>query len=397
MNATYSNRNKRLRYPAPFYYPAIKNFATVGIQTSNEHATKLPISYTSTKTQNKKKSQPIVVSGDHEVIQTGFSLSFYKPLQQYMRSGGKIQYSQFVDGVVAWDSGRQQRREMFEVFNIKQFTDASTVSPNPAITFPDNLFELDPNQATTGGSDVIAPGVSATKQKLYLKTVKIQTEYVNLSSVPCVVEIRWCSPKVNTHRGPLDEWNTQNDTQIYGQPLADQNVGGITGIASAGYPYAELPGKIPETIKGWNDKWAILKKENFILNGGCRVKSFCKFYMNFLADKETMVGYALNKIGNGSLTEPVRYIRGLTVVPFMIVRSVPMLAQKEGIVERMAYAPGKIGFLSQQWYTVVPDAIDQKFPYERMYPSTLAIGGNKTFFQQINVEDQMDDIQELGV
>lgn len=296
-----------------------------------------------------------------------------------MKSAGVIRYNQYVDGIMLWDAGRQHYSELYEIFNLKHFTYPSVVSPDPKTYFPDSIFNLDPNSQNTGGP-VITGNLTNTKAKMYLKTVKIVNEFVNLSTVPMVVEIRWCACKNNSQRGPISEWTYQAALENYSQPVANQNAS--LGVATAGYPRLDFVGQLPEMRKGFNDKWAIIKKENYVLNGGCRIKSFIKLYYNFLADKECMFSMVP--------TPPVsadNYLRGLTIVPLIIARSVPGLHREGEGPERMAYAPGKLGFVSNHIYTFVPDSLDQKFPYSRIYPSTYNEGFAPGDIHQINVDD----------
>jgi len=317
-------------------------------------------------------------------------MMLYKPLQQYMRSSGAIKYQQFTDDIMSWDNGRQGIRELYEIFNLSHFTTASTTSPNPAGTFPDAIFNLDPNLENTGGP-LIQGGQNSTKAKMYLKTVKLMNEFVNLSSIPMIVEVRWCAANQNTYRSPLAEWSYQRDLEKYGQVEGNQNFG--TGIASPGYPKTEFIGQIPETLKGWSAKWSIIKKENYVLNGGCRVKSFIKLYYNFLADKEAMYSHLHDP---GPSLQSVKYLRGLTIIPIITARSVPVLHKKEGQSERMSYGPGKLGWVSNHIYTFVPDALEQKFPYTRVYPSTYNESANAAHNFQVNVDDLVDAMEVAG-
>jgi len=316
-------------------------------------------------------------------------MQLYKPLKQYMRSAGTIRYSQFCDNYFAWDNGRQGIQEMYEIFNLNHFTAGSVTSPDPKLQFPDALYNLDPNLENTGGP-VIGGNQNATKAKMYLKTVKIVNEFVNLTNLPMVVEIRWCAAKDNHYRNPLDEWQYRADLEQYGQPVANQNVS--VGVASPGYPRIDFIGQIPETRKGFSDKWAIIKKENYVLNGGCRVKSFIKLYYNYLTDKECMYSY-VHTVGPG--LQSVKYLRGISLVPLIIARSVPVLHKPTEELQptRMSYGPGKLGWISNHMYTFVPDNLDQKFPYSRIYPSTYNESTKAADNLQINVDDVVQAVQ----
>nr|WPR18601.1 MAG: capsid protein [Chemarfal virus 185] len=308
----------------------------------------------------QKSSETLKAMVTHnELVSTGWTKKMHEPIGKYMRDMGTIDYSQYCQSVLQWDQGRQGVQDMFQAMNLAQFHDSATSSPDPRLKWPNNIFGFDVDQ-NTSGSGVIIAGTTSRTNIMYLKTAKFTTELVNLTNNAQIGQIYWFMSKGACVRTPLQEWEFQNKQEKLGQDVANQDT------PLSGQPQYYFPGKSPLTIGGFNRTYKLLHTDKFTLQSGGHLKIYSKLYVNKLIKQTKVEELMQNVAGTGDLAVPPLGYPGVTIFPLLIVRSASVLNSE---LDVMTYGGGKIGWTCTQAYTFVPGTMDEKFPYERIYPS----------------------------
>jgi len=394
MNAT--NKRKRTRIPA--FLPnkkAIQKY-TLGVQTA---IGPVPISgtiqvETSTQTYGSNSSKSITSSND--ICSQSWKATLYKPMPEYIYSPATINYTQFLhppagNGFVV-NPGTQHVNLLYKIFPLTNFIDGnfsgnaqvSTVQSGMALK--DNIFSLDINKKSTAGIGE-APNesnVTAKTNGMYLKAVKLDHQWVNSSSNPLMMDIYWCLCMKNSNKSPMEQWDFQYEVERQGQGFSSEwTTANNNPIAGKGYK--EMYGEKPNTIKGWNEFWKIVKKEHFVLQPGGRCNTYTKLQYNYLAKESIM-----RSLWDTNPAEPglnPLYIGGLTMVPMVIARGYGIKLQNEENISTFTYSGGQFACITRQEYTFVPVQLEDKFPYQRVYPSIYRESWNPGNEKYVSVED----------
>jgi len=316
-----------------------------------------------TKRKTESGSGQIVAYKD-SLTEKYWSKMIHPPVGKYLKSKSTITYHQYCTQTMNWDAGRQGVQDMFCVYNMDQLMENTIGTANPLIQWPTAAINLAPDQTISGGG-IISADVPLTRY-IHLKSVKMSTEIVNLSSTIVVGQILWVMPKKLTVNYPSEEWQYQLLQEKNGQGAAQQQ--SLPGTnPSAGQALYYFVGKTPLTLGGFNKTYRVIHKDSFKLESGGNLKLYSKVYLNKTVSESYLRGLKEDYTGGALGTYP-KVIPGVTLIPLMIARSVPVFDTTEG-VDRMTYGTGKIGWCCSQSYSLVPFSVEDSVPYERIYPS----------------------------
>jgi len=389
------SKRKKTRFPAYYANKKATVKYTVGVQTAvGPVPLKASVTVeTSTQTSGQGGSKSITSSND--ICSQSWKATLYKPMPQYIYNPATINYTQFIHpptgkGYVV-DEGSQYVMQPYKIFPLGDFIDGqfsgsgavSTVQSGMALK--DNIFSLDINKKSTDGigETPFLSNVSSQTKHMYLKSVKLDHQWVNASSNPLMFDVYWLLCMKNSHQDPMSQWTTQLEYERQGQNNCDTwNMFQANPVA--GKPNINIYGQSPTTIKGFNDFWKLIKKEHFVLQAGGRCNTYTKFQYNYLASEAIMKSFAKGYEEVETIGVRPNYIAGVSIVPLVVVKGYGIY---NNVVNWYAYSGGQFGVLTKQEYSFVPVQLEEKFPYNRVYPSAWQEGWNPAREQFVAVQD----------
>jgi len=302
----------------------------------------------------------------------------------------------YINGFGETPEGKQNIICPFYMYALKHFTDGG--SSQNEFSWPNNVFDLDPNTKTTGGDTgtVIGAGQVSKHFGSYLRVCRQVANFVNLGAAPMQVNVLWCLAKCNTVRDPYEEWIYQLNQQRLGQGNAQQPLytGGLGRTAVGGNPFVEMPGLYPQACRTWTKTWKVVHTDRFNLAGGSQKEIRYDIEINKYADKDKM--FALRQQGTTEVTDTVPLIKGVggyTLIPMIIYRGHAIYDVGNGI-PYVSYAKVKLGWIFQQKYTNIPVAFEDKWEYDRAFPQVITGGG---FAEQKIMDTDMDTQNNTAV
>lgn len=219
--------------------------------------------------------------------------------------------------------------------NMQLNAPASTpVAGDPTYKWDNNPFELNPYRKTTGSS--ILNAGSYASDYIHLKNIETDFTLKNASLVPCEILLHFFISKNNTNDGISTQWISSVAATTMGQATSAAGTTSLFAITPGaevvrngganGLTYAEnviisgnsTHGTNPDNFAQFRKFWKLLHKGRHVLQPG-EVKRF---------EGEIEVHRTLSQAYLNSSN--VAYLKGFTIVPFLIVRGVPELIKPGG-------------------------------------------------------------------
>ncbi|QDJ95272.1 capsid protein [Capybara virus 33_cap3_6684] len=251
---------------------------------------------------------------------------------------------------------------------------ASTSRSNP-YGISDNIYNLNPYQATTGSSVFTA---QATPISDYVHIHDIESDYLitNFSQVACWMEVIWFTPRTQTNVSPTEAWGQAEANKRLGQTGEGAAASTATATATAGYPtYNGVSltlggsaasmhyGMSPFADKQFNYTYKKLCSTKFSLQGGDTRKISVK----------TMVNKTFSK-GFANQQQNFQYIKGRTVFATIIVRPSIAIIQDAGGAIEPTTANCHIAWVINNKMNLSSLGA-QRLEYNRGFTSTIVAGG----------------------
>jgi len=378
---------KKPQKPRSKNYPYTRSQARAAMRSS--HSTKRSVS---TQSRTPYISQIKKIDEDPSDMQTRYAKFLLHPYKSLPKAnlGSPYSFVTFCESIMQSEEGKQAVTVPFSMYSLNHFTDAPSV--NSKFTWPNNVFDLDPNRKTTGGENSVIPaGTSSERVGQYLKTCTITGNYVNFCSIPVNVEIMWCLCVSNTTKDPLEEWRYQLEYQRLGQSVAIQanQYGSVN--PTVGAPDVIHAHQRPTAVTQWNKFWKVVHRDRMDFAGGAQKVVKYTIGINKYVEKAKML--SLRKSG----AEPVdnnpllKGIAGVTLMPLVFVRGHAVLTN--AAIDYVTYGIAKMGMLWSMKYDNVPVTFENKFDFDRVYPTVITGAG---FFEEkmidITGEDQVNKV-----
>lgn len=278
--------------------------------------------------------------------------------------------------------GRQGLRELEFMMNREKII--GTVSGTANLNFLDAVSMWAMNTKTSRDSTILFPGPSPeveNTQSIFVKGCALTLESVNLASVPVHVEIYFLTPKYDTNDNPINAWNTVLNREGYTAPVVTGRANFASGVL-VGKDAAENWGAKLFGNDGIGRVWTKMGYKHYVLQPGDQrnYKTYVRY--NKYIKRSTFLDQRTHT-----------YLKGLTVVPLVIVRGgvVGVTESPEASSVEVAHSACKVGFISTFNWSL-------GFPPNPSLPVTVAEDDLVTAFpvnQQkvVNDVDEPDDVE----
>lgn len=230
--------------------------------------------------------------------------------------GSRIQYSDTYSvshKTVAGTQGCFVLRYHLHLNQLTRPTSTSTAINDRSIS-AQNIFELDPNKQTTGGG-VIGPynpnsSLAFSNDLMYVGKHYSTIMFTSFSNIAAHCELFFLVVKRDTDNEPLDTMSLLYQSYSGGQAVATQG-GSVAVDGLVGYPSFEQYGYDPTNHPEFKKWWKIIGKKEFVLQPGNTLRMEVTRKINKQVRRNQITVSAMQK--------------GLTYVPFLIVKPSPVL------------------------------------------------------------------------
>ena len=255
-----------------------------------------------------------------------------------------------------------------------------------------NVFALDPNRATTGSGTPGNPGseipvqINPASEAIYCSHHTSRISLTSLENIPQHVEMFWCVAKIDSNLEPTQAWADDQFTLAMGQsPIIQATTAAGAPDPASGYPSINTYGERPSSKLKFSKMWKIVCHREFVLPVGMTVR------FEFSRPVHKL-------IRRGAIT-PENHQKGLTFVPFIVIKPAPVLAKitsELNSTQVMNYGPTRIGYMQEDtgYYHVQKQ---RSLPYNRTFSSnwqatldvvsaeTMELDGDMTGVKQVDI------------
>lgn len=243
---------------------------------------------------------------------------------------------------------------------------------NPWSTRPTN-----PIYSVPADPDLVSPN-----DVLYIKSIKVQHEILNMTILPQKVKIYFLTPNFDTSVNPIDCWNTIIADKNGGQTVAVPAQDLATANATPGQASGTNPGANPFNHIEFKNQWRVIASGQVVIQAGEQ----CNFKMNIGIEKIV----ARNTVTN---VRTVQYLKGLTVFPMFITSAglAGIAANINTEATEVGYGEVKIGVVSNQKYLFGALPVSRK-SFNRIYPGLIEDAGQGAAAEATRIINDEDTI-----
>lgn len=288
--------------------------------------------------------------------------------------------------VIESDQGRQKSDWPETIMHRDMIVGTTSSSRTERVKLPDELFKLNPfwaqqNTASTVYPNLVNTDVSRT-DVLYIKNVVSEIALLNMTTTATLVDVYWMTPVNDTERDPSEAWTDCMTTLTEGQASSTNASDIATGTATAGGGNVDNWGENPFSNRYFRRAWKAIKVSKMILQPGDQRVIKTKINYEKVIAKHT---FAENRL--------LGFLKGLTVVPFIIARAgLVGLSTAEGVdSSEVAYGKAKVGLIHNQLYTFGAVPIKSRNTL-RVYKGAVEATTNVS--KMITDEDLVDTVAE---
>lgn len=268
------------------------------------------------------------------------------------------------EGALTWTQNLQYTGDLFGLFTPQHFANAASTSVDPRFSWPDNIFEMNPNQKLTGGN-VISNQVTINSYANLHKVVG-DIHLMNCRQSQVEGTVYWLVAKQNTVRTPNEEWNFQLAQQRLSQSYA--SLVSTPGHGTKGaYVNSTFHGAGPMDVPGFKGVYECVKKNSFVLQGFSQIKIQCDLIFNKVVSRNRVVSLTANVDGSGSDALPPKAYKGATLYAMVVLKSGAVTSGKDN-GDYPAYAGGKVAWVMDMNATISWADIESNSNYQRIYP-----------------------------
>jgi len=347
-----------------------------------------PFSFTKTKTEEEDSSskQMSINSNSKQFVKVNLP---HKKLKR--TTGNSILYRDSYAQEISWLSNKSK----FVVLNslgTKQQYNTNANFANAAGHFTVAAFNLNPDQYTTGGVNVLAG--QTTSDWVGFSNATCYYDILNNSNMPCFIKMHWYMCKTDTNDNPLSEYAqsvngnklylTDYDASIVGAPLVDGNevvslVGGTVDVLNGmdAPAYTNLYSR-----KDVKTDWKKLKTVTFGLGAGDAHRVTSTHILNQFQSKQR-------------LADKLIFLKGtLTCILEMQGSSSHVTKTGEGAFDGPTIGAGKISVVVTRKVNVKQLKVSQ----ERYDLTYYGLGNviNNAAVVEANVIGDVDMMAEIG-
>lgn len=296
-------------------------------------------SYTRTMTKKKPKRE-------EKVTETGISINKLPAVKMYRKRAkhGKLLGTYKYNNINSWITTGLQGHQVSDYGEILFGRDqllGETISSDRKDRgrYADDLFKLNPFNAVPTSALYSAVTPAATDM-LYIKNVNLKLDMLSMIKVPMEVIVYFMSPKFDTDSTPLAAWEQILVSKRLGQatPVGATTLAG-TPTAVAGYAQTIDYGENPFVHSEFRKMWTAVSTKKLVIQAG--------------EQRNLEVNIDYEKIISRQTIKDERkmyYLKGLTIVPFIIVRAALEGVASDGssAATEVSYSQPKIGFVVNQ-------------------------------------------------
>lgn len=316
-----------------------------------------------TRTKTKKKKNVGMDGDPHNSLRIRHKQLYIAPPKRLYKPLGDWQYTNQCSGYLNAGPGKQLYSGLFSVATNLHMV--STLDGGPAPNHqslwavPDQMFDLNPFQKTTG-SGVISAGLVPQSDKLHVKTVDLDIQILNEDKVATHVELICFKMKQDfTASGdPFKNiWEAAMLKKSLGQSLEVQPTK-TSGSTTVGYPKPEVYGSSPFAEKMFNKYAKAIWRKSLVLDAGHNEKMLIRLHIN----RTFRHDFCSQKANQG-----IYWVKG-DIFFALIGRPSPLaiVTGASGTLSTVTTAPSNIAWTSTQHYNITslgPTSVE----YDRAY------------------------------
>lgn len=227
----------------------------------------------------------------------------------------------------------------------------------------DDPFQLNPWSQTPTNSvyTVTAAAGTSRNDMLYIKTVKLTFEILNMTLLPQTIQAYMCSPKYDTNVNPIDYWVGVMSAKNSGQTIATPAVDIADLTAGSGQASTTNPRTNPFVHAEFRKMWTSMCTAKLVLQAGEQINFTLTLDYHKVVSREVL---------NTARTS--QFLKGLSVFPLFLTNSgLAAISSGPGVeASEVGYGEVKVGIISNQVYTFGALPISRK-SFNRVNPDLV--------------------------